>query len=584
MPFISRVSGANLPWLHYLTVVAVLLFLPAHQAREWLWVNALAAFLCDTEFLLKAFQDPLEPPLIPHPYLPFIGHVVGLFWHGGRYWEMVNQATQYPIFTLQTLQGRTIGIISPQFAAPVQRASKNRSFYSMIFEVSRRLVEWDDASMKIITWNMNGELGHRRGVVHESHDHVESMLAPGPNLHQLSSFQLETFATMLNELVPRSTELSTTLMEVMKHVFTLSNALTIYGPRNPFALHPELVQRFWDYEAGMVGIMADVLPWITARKSWKARRDVNNALEEYLEKDHYRQASPFIQHRVAINLKHGISKKYAAHFELILLFGILGNAVPTTFWLLSNIFSRPDLLVKIREETSRAILCTDPSSSSSSSSSGHKKQKTINVTKLKTECPLLVSIHRETLREIANLASVRLVMNTHPITAPGHRTYLLKKGSMIQIASGVIHFSESVWGPDAKSFKPERFVSTSGKPAPEQSSAEKKNTAHGTNAPSESIAATTTLPKNVPSSAYRAFGGGSNICPGRHFALSEIVGFAALFVNMFDVVDANGGGTMPLPVRDDSRVPLSVMKPVSEPRVVIKRREGEEDVHWKLEL
>lgn len=471
MPSISRLGSVGLPWLHYLTVLFVSVLLPTHQVKDWLWVNAIVAFLCDTELFLKACQDPLEPPLIPHPYLPFLGHVVGLFWHGARYWEKVNQHTQYPIFTLQTLNGRTIGIVSPQLAAPVQRASKNTSFYGMIMEVSRRLVEWDDPSDKIIKYNINGELGHREGLVHDSHDHVEATLAPGPVLHQLSSLQLETFGTLLNDLVPPGEELNTTLMDVLKRVFTSANALTIYGPKNPFALHPELVQRFWDYEAGMIGIMADVFPWITARKSWKARCDVNAGLEEYLEKEHYRHASPLIQHRVAINLKHGLTNKNASHCELIMLFGILGNAVPTCFWVLSNIYARPELLARIREETSQAILCAVTTDSETKE---QLRTKTISVSKVKQHCPILGSTYRETLRQIANLASVRLVMNTHTIGSPGLGPYLLKKGSMIQIASGVIHASEAVWGADAAEFNPERFMrdkptSSEAETIPEQS-------------------------------------------------------------------------------------------------------------------
>lgn len=62
----------------------------------------------------------------------------------------------------------------------------------------------------------------------------------------------------------------------------------------------------------------------------------------------------------------------------------------------------------------------------------------------------------------------------------------------------------------------------------------------------------------------------------------------ALFVNLFDVVDESTGGVVELPVRDDGRVPLSVMKPVREPRVVVRRRNGDvaegKEVRWALEL
>jgi cytochrome P450 len=505
--------------------------------------------------------------MIPHSYLPFLGHVIGMFMHGSNYFAIVNHHTQHPIFTLQTLNKKTIGVISPQLAAPIQRASKNTSFYGMILEVTKRLVDFDEPSMKVIRYNLDDELGHHEGLMNESHDMVASMLSPGPILNQLLTTQLEVVAEMMNELVPSSSaSIIFNLMDFVKKIFTVANAFTIWGPQNPFALHPALVQSFWDYEGGMVPVMADIFPNVTARKPWLARRAVNNALAEFIEKGYYRSASPLIQKRAAINLKHGLTPKMAGRADLILLFGVLGNAVPTTFWVLVHIFSDPNLLARIREETSTAI-------EDSSKNGSAKKDKVISVAKLKM-CPLIISTYRETLRVIGVLASVRLVKKTHTINVPGYRPYLLKKDAMVQIASGVIHMAEEVWGPDAKQFKPERFFSIT-------SSAEQFSSSGDAGAPTEKTA--TALPKNVPSAAYRAFGGGSVICPGRHFSQTEILGFVALCVHMFDMTDVNGG-VVKLPERDNSRIPLSVMKPVKEPRVMFTRRKGVDDVVWRLEL
>ncbi|KAF2714891.1 cytochrome P450 [Pleomassaria siparia CBS 279.74] len=559
---LSRLWNANVPWLyHALTLSSVPFLLSGDDIRTFSVFYIILTISFDTEELLKALQHPSEPPLIPHPYLPFLGHVLGMFWHGARYWTIVNQRTQYPIFTLQTLNARTIGVISPQFAAPIQRASKSTSFYGMILEVTRRLVDFDEPSMKIIRWNLDNELGHHEGLMNEAHDSVTSVLSPGPMLNQMSTIQLEKFAELLNTIVCGSELLSMSLMDLVKRTFTTANAFTIYGPRNPFAVHPELVQKFWDYEAGMIAVMADIFPSITARKPWLARKAIIAALQEFIEKENYRSASPLIQQRVAITLKHGLTPEMAGRAELILLFGILGNAVPSTFWFLANVFSNAHLLEKIRKETRQAI-------------NGIGTNKVINVTRLKTACPLLVSTYRETLRLIGNLASVRLVTRTHNISAPGQPSYLLKKGSMVQIASGVIHTAESVWGPDAKTFNPTRFISSF-------TSSEQFSTEASASGSLEKTA--TQLPKSVPSAAYRAFGGGSVICPGRHFAQSEILGFVALCVNLFDISDQDGG-TMHVPERDDSRIPLSVIKPVKEPHVLISRRKGEEKTVWRLEL
>ncbi|KAF2194561.1 cytochrome P450 [Zopfia rhizophila CBS 207.26] len=552
-PPLTKLRKANIPWFKLATGFIGLL--TSHwygfdgiQIRIYGLAYISIFLIYYAEEFLAAFQDSQEPPLIPSHGIPFLGHVI------------VNRKTNHPIYTLQTLTARTIIVISPQLAAPIQRASKSMSFYGMILEVTKRLVDFDEPSMEIIRYNLDGEHGSTEGLMNESHNMVASVLSPGPVLNSMSTMQLEKFSELLNPMIPGSESLSISLMDFVKRTFTTANAFAIYGPQNPFAMHPELLSKFWEYEAGMIAVMANIFPWITARKPWLARKAINAALQEFVEKEYYKTASPMIQKRVAINLKHGLTTKMAGHAELILLFGIIGNAVPTTFWFLANVFSRPELLAQIRKETATAV---------TTSSDG--KERVINVTKLKTTCPLLVSTYRETLRKIANLSSVRLVTRTHAITTPNHRPYLLKKSSIVQIASGVIHSAPSVWGSDATEFVPTRFISTT--TTSEQFSS--------STASAERTA--TALPKNVPSAAYRAFGGGSVICPGRHFAQSEILGFVALCVWMFDVEDEKGG-VMKCPERDDGRIPLSVMKPVKEPQIRIRRRKGEEDVAWRLEL
>ncbi|KAJ4288664.1 hypothetical protein N0V90_011901 [Kalmusia sp. IMI 367209] len=566
---LARLRAANIPWtLHIAIVIAATSIFQQRSLNIFLLLYAIVTFLLDTEHLLAALQDLEEPPLIPHPFLPFLGHVIGMFWYGASYFARVNASTQLPIFTLQTLTGRTIVVIDPGLAGTIQKASKNTSFYGMILEVTKRLVDLDEKTMRVIRWNINGEHGPHEGLMHEAGHMVAGELSPGPSLNELSNVQLEQFSMLLNDLVSGSSTHSISLMDFVKQIFTVANAYTIYGPQNPFALTPSLVQDFWTWERGMIAVMADLLPQVTARQPYLARQAVNTALEAFVSQEHYRTASPMIQKRVQINLKHGLTTQMAGHAELILLFGIIGNAVPTTFWALAHIFSDPDLLSRIREETSTAVLCTrsDP---------GAPKEKVISVTQLKANCPLLVSTYRETIRSIANLSSVRLVMHTHTITAPGRRPYLLRQGSMVQIASGVIHALESVWGPNASAFDPERFMSSTG-------TNEQFSSSSAASSATEYTA--TALPKGVPSAAYRGFGGGSVICPGRHFAQNEILGFVTLCVHMLDIVDAETGKAFALPVRDDGRIPLSVMKPVEEPQVLIQRRRGEESTIWRLEL
>ncbi|KAJ4373135.1 hypothetical protein N0V83_003426 [Neocucurbitaria cava] len=563
---LHRLLNADVPWLHHVLILTSALVLPSSGIRTFLSVHCVIAILFDTEALLAAFQNPNEPPLIPHPYLPFLGHVVGMFWYGAKYFALVNTSTQHPIFSLQTLTTRTVVVIDPALATAIQKKSPHLTFYGLILRVTRRLVDLDNPTMKIISWNLDGvEHGpHEKGLLKESEDMIHGSLSPGPILNSLSTTQLEQFSTLLNDFVPRigdGQSVGIGLMEFIKQIFTVANAYTIYGPSNPFALHPRLVQSFWDYEAGMVGLIPNILPSITSRKSWKARTALNAAFHEFVENGHFRQASSIIQKRAAFNMKHGLTADMSGRTEVILLFGILGNAVPTTFWFLAHILSRPELLDAIRQETSRAII------NHQHTTNEKENARSISVSLLKSQCPLFVSTYRESLRHIANLSSVRMVTGTHTVSAPGHPSYLLNKGNIIQMASGVIHAAPRTWGSDAAEFRPERWMTST-----PTSSDDKKRTA-------------LLLPKSVPSAAFRPFGGGAVLCPGRHFAMTEILSFVALCVNMFDFTEdaVQGGGAIKLPEKDDSRMPLSVMKPVKEPIVRVRRRAGTEGVKWRVE-
>jgi hypothetical protein len=214
----NRLRATNIPWLYHLTIlIACILLRNTSSIHTFIFLQTLVTICLDTEAILQAYQDPSEPPMIPHPYLPFLGHVIGMFMHGSNYFAIVNHRTQHPIFTLQTLNKKTVGVISPQLAALIQRASKNTSFYGMILEVTKRLVDFDEPSMKVIRYNLDDELGHHEGLMNESHDMVASILSPGPILNQLLTTQLEVVAEMMNELVPSfSSSVTLNFMDFIK--------------------------------------------------------------------------------------------------------------------------------------------------------------------------------------------------------------------------------------------------------------------------------------------------------------------------------------------------------------------------------
>jgi len=76
---------------------------------------------------------------------------------------------------------------------------------------------------------------------------------------------------------------------------------------------------------------------------------------------------------------------------------------------------------------------------------------------------------------------------------------------------------------------------------------------------------------------------GNNICPGRHFAQTEMLSLTALFVAGFEIESADGGQYVPPPLADPQML-QGVIKPKKDAQVNVKRREGFEHVQWVFEL
>jgi cytochrome P450 len=85
--------------------------------------------------------------------------------------------------------------------------------------------------------------------------------------------------------------------------------------------------------------------------------------------------------------------------------------------------------------------------------------------------------------------------------------YLIKKGRMVTLPGPVQHSDTRAWGENAADFNHTRFMQPD---------------------------------KRVPAAAFRAFGGGASLCPGRHFATTIILNFTAMLVMHSDIVPAGG--------------------------------------------
>lgn len=201
------------------------------------------------------------------------------------------------------------------------------------------------------------------------------------------------------------------------------------------------------------------------------------------------------------------------------------NTVPAIGWMLLEVFQRPDLLQKVREEIAPYI-SRDPSDPS---------QMVVDIPNLCSR-PLLQSIYAEVLRLRSGT-----VINRVPTSSDFHiRGWHFKKGEQIIVSTYDSARDQFVWNQgtfddphSVNEFWPKRFILYPGNPnsgpvLPTVSQQQPKKTQDSTiSEPTFSLDGTT--------GSWIPYGGGTRMCPGRHFAKKEMIVTMAMFLMAFDI-------------------------------------------------
>jgi cytochrome P450 len=211
------------------------------------------------------------------------------------------------------------------------------------------------------------------------------------------------------------------------------------------------------------------------------------------------------------------------------------NAIPISFWMLSYMLAGHGIACSVREELKSIVTMKVIDGVSTCE---------IDPVLIRGHCPLLVSIWEELLRLTSQPTLGRSVTSDTVI----NDEYLLKAGSVVQIPTGITHLDSSFWGSDASILNPRRFW--------------KKD---------EKLSKEDREQKKLQSRAHTPFGGGKNLCPGRHAAANETLSFVSMMIYAFSV--ENKDGTLFKVIKAAPRAfGASVPKAERDVEVVIKLR------------
>ena len=246
----------------------------------------------------------------------------------------------------------------------------------------------------------------------------------------------------------------------------------------------------------------------------------------FFEEGSWTEASDFVKAAYDSSKSLGVSPRDRAGMELTTCIGLLVNSVPTTIWLLYRLISDPSLLESVHDELlSELSLPEHPANDS-------VQTIRLSTATLKSHCSLLNSVFRETLRYYSSSLTARIVQEDTILD--DH--YLLRQDSLVVTPSIVMHRQKTLWGNEASDFVPTRFLNSSPLASP-RSTSTPSTPRSGSPAPASSREAPPSprQPRPPGGDAFRAFGAGTTLCPGRHFATSQVLAFVAMFVLQFEV-------------------------------------------------
>ena len=247
-----------------------------------------------------------------------------------------------------------------------------------------------------------------------------------------------------------------------------------------------------------------------------------------------------IHARYTSNTKYGLTPWNQGRLEVGTLLGILANTVPSVFYMMVHIYSDPALLREIREELESTSVMYVPGAS----------ERRLKILTMRDTATLLYSTFQEILRVHALGASARYVREDVMLDD----RYLLKKGMVVQMPMAVMHHDPLAWGEDVHEFDPRRFL--------KQQEGSKKF-------------------KTNPA-AYRPFGGGASLCPGRHFVTLEAMALTACMILRYDVAPVQGEWY--IPKQKQESMATNVFPPERDIRVKASKRRGLEDVKWSFAM
>ncbi|KAK3324471.1 cytochrome P450 [Cercophora scortea] len=442
--------------------------------------------------LLHSTQDAREPPLLLGA-IPFISPVIGMVkWSMDFYVQLKDENPNSSIYTLRLPGFRLYIVNSTALILEVQRKWRTFVFSPVPARASEYAMGGSKEAMDIIRAGMSTDADFMHGF----NKAIHPALSSGPALENLTGRALEVIAESLDDMVKQGGK-EVKMFDWIRHDLLMATTDSVYGRGNPLR-DPQNEKAWQKFHPSIMFLLLNVLPQWVFRDAIKARGVLAKAFLHYHAEGQYKEGSVYIRRWTEYCVSHGIPVDDIAKFHNAGLFALIANTIPTAFWMIFRVFSDPSVVSDCRDEISRSVEERDGVC-------------TINVGRIKADCPTLVSTFQEVFRVHGLANSVRVATEDHYLD---NGKYLIKKGGLVMMPARVQHHLRDVWGNNVDEFDHRRFINKEGDPQPN-------------------------------AAAFRGFGGGTTLCPGRHFATTEILVLTAMLLLRFDLVPLSGRWVLP---------------------------------------
>ncbi|KAG8907950.1 hypothetical protein FRB99_001458 [Tulasnella sp. 403] len=468
-----------------------------------------------------------EPPYLPY-VIPWVGHTLAFARDSSQVFKAALHRFGMRPFTLKIAGQKHYVFTHPQDVISVFKASKSLTFDSSTSQVLKMIYGMsDDPEISVEQMLAGGKELPDGSIMEDPHSWFRRELSGKPLEIMTEKAIAELSGNLDQELA--SLPDHGQFIEVGFLLWArnlLSDAVTTaaFGPHF-LKRFPRTIDALWEMDDGTYKLMYGI-PKMFAKEVYGAREELVETLKIYLDDTEEGitlrdGALPIVVGREPVMKAAGVSLDGRARGVLTILQAFHTNSAPTSFWFIIYIITTPGLLSRVLEEISPAFVVSPGSPT--------PKLDLAYLISPKT-CPLFHSVYHETLRLVSSTISVRVVDETTANVGG----YTVHRGAKVFCPARPLQMSAEFWGHNADHFNPERFVER---------------------------------PQDAQSLKMRPFGGGPTLCPGRHFAASEVKAFVAGALMRFNF-DIPGG----CPEMDVKTPCLGVMRSVGVCMARISRR------------